>query len=97
VRLSSSSQLQDILGCRHTRVNSFHHQAVDVLGSRLLATSHAADGTIESLEADDRPFVVGVQWHAECLIGQARQLALFRALVNAARQFSERRDRQQAA
>jgi putative glutamine amidotransferase len=88
VRLSGPSRLAAILGCRRTRVNSFHHQAVDILGDRLMATSRAQDGTIESLEAVDRQFVVAVQWHAEGLVGRPRHLALFGAFIAAAREFA---------
>jgi putative glutamine amidotransferase len=50
-------------------------------------TGRAPDGTIESLEAVDREFAIGVQWHAECLIDRERHLGLFRAFVEAARTF----------
>jgi putative glutamine amidotransferase len=65
-------------------VNSFHHQAVDVPGSGLRAVAHAADGTIEAIEDPARPFVLGVQWHAETLTARPEHGALFTALVEAA-------------
>ena len=48
------------------RVNSHHHQAVKVVGSKLRATAWTADGVIEAIE-DTREgrFAVGVQWHPE--------------------------------
>jgi putative glutamine amidotransferase len=84
ITLNGSGQLPEILGCGRTRVNSFHHQAVAKLGSGLAATSHSADGTIESLEAEDRQFALAVQWHAETLIDRPRQAALFNAFIAAA-------------
>jgi gamma-glutamyl-gamma-aminobutyrate hydrolase PuuD len=39
---------------------------------------------IEAIEAEDGHFVLGVQWHAETLVGEAEQLALFERLVDAA-------------
>jgi putative glutamine amidotransferase len=48
-------------------------------------TAWAPDGTVEGVEATDRSFVVGVQWHAECLVDHAEQAALFSALVDASR------------
>lgn len=87
VTLSGPSRLAGILQCRRTRVNSFHHQAVARLGTGLTATGHSSDGTIESLEAVDRDFVVGVQWHAECLVDRPRQAAIFAAFVEAAQRF----------
>jgi gamma-glutamyl-gamma-aminobutyrate hydrolase PuuD len=65
-------------------VNSFHHQAADTLGDGLVATAWAPDGTIEALEDPGHPFLVGVQWHAETLLDEPGQLALFAALVEAA-------------
>jgi putative glutamine amidotransferase len=83
VSVAPESRLAAILGHRHVRVNSFHHQAVDVLGERLAITARAEDGTIEAFEAVDRGFVVGVQWHVECLGDYDEQAALFTALVEA--------------
>jgi putative glutamine amidotransferase len=84
VRLDGRSAVGRLLGAAITPVNSFHHQAADVLGSGLRAVGHAPDGVIEALEATDRPHVWGVQWHAETLVDRAAHLALFRGLVEAA-------------
>jgi len=84
VTLAPVSRLSQILDRRRTKVNSFHHQAVATLGAGLTVTSQASDGTVESVEAVDRDFVVGVQWHAECLIDRFGQAALFSAFVEAA-------------
>ncbi len=46
-----------------TRVNSFHHQAVDVPGKGVRVTGRAADGMVESIEFEGG---MGVQWHPEC-------------------------------
>jgi putative glutamine amidotransferase len=86
VSIAGASRLAEILDRRRTKVNSFHHQAVATLGAGLIVTSHASDGTVESVEAVDREFVVGVQWHAECLIDRFGQAALFSAFVHAASQ-----------
>jgi putative glutamine amidotransferase len=65
-------------------INSFHHQAVDVLGSGLRVVARAADGTVEAVEDATRPFLLGVQWHAETLTARAEHAALFATLVEAA-------------
>ena len=85
VNLERASRLGQILGRGRAKVNSFHHQAIASLGDGLRITGRAADGTVESIEDDGRAFVVGVQWHAECLVDRAPQAALFRAFVDAAR------------
>ncbi|CAO0835562.1 Gamma-glutamyl-gamma-aminobutyrate hydrolase family protein OS=Streptomyces microflavus OX=1919 GN=HUT09_02780 PE=4 SV=1 [Streptomyces microflavus] len=49
-----------------TTVPAYHHQAVDRLGTGLIASAHAPDGTVEALELPGREsLVLGVQWHPE--------------------------------
>jgi putative glutamine amidotransferase len=83
VSVAADSRLAAILGHRHVHVNSFHHQAVDVLGERLTVTARSEDGTVEAFESAGSRFVLGVQWHAECLVDHDEQAALFTALVDA--------------
>jgi putative glutamine amidotransferase len=83
VNVAAGSRLQSILGHRHVHVNSFHHQAVDELGDGLTITARADDGTVEAFESAGNRFVLGVQWHAECLVDHDEQAALFTALVDA--------------
>ncbi len=89
VQVDPGSRLSSVLHVDELRVNSFHHQAVDRLGSDLVAVAWAPDGTVEGIEGADGRFVLGVQWHAETLdeveLSQAR---LFGALVDAARESS---------
>ncbi|MET9131257.1 gamma-glutamyl-gamma-aminobutyrate hydrolase family protein [Streptomyces antibioticus] len=62
-------------------VPTYHHQAVDRLGSGLLASAHAADGTVEAIELPAAAgWVLGVQWHPE----MGRDLRVMQALVRAA-------------
>jgi putative glutamine amidotransferase len=85
ITIERGSRLAAAMGRSRTRVNSFHHQGVDRLGRRLRSVASAPDGVVEGIEAVDRDFLVGVQWHAECLADRRDQAALFRALVDAAR------------
>lgn len=87
VTLSGESRLSRIIGMGRMGVNSFHHQAIATLGEGLTLTAHADDGTIEGIEAADRDFVLGVQWHAECVADRPEHAALFEAFVEAARRF----------
>ena len=85
VRVDPDSRLAAILGKETVDVNSFHHQAIDELGDGLRAVAWAPDGVIEAVEATDRDeFLIGVQWHAECLSAVDGQLSLFQAFVAAA-------------
>jgi putative glutamine amidotransferase len=79
VELETRSRLARIVRTRDLAVNSFHHQAVDRLGTGLRVVARAEDGTVEGIEGAG--FVIGVQWHAETL---AQHLCLFEALVAAA-------------
>jgi putative glutamine amidotransferase len=84
VRIAPGSRLAGLLGTHRIDVNSFHHQAVARVGRRLRPVAWAEDGTIEALEALDRPFLLAVQWHAEALSSLPEHAALFAALVEAA-------------
>jgi putative glutamine amidotransferase len=48
------------------QVNSLHHQVLDQLGDGLVATGHAEDGVVETIELPGHP-VLAVQWHPEML------------------------------
>jgi putative glutamine amidotransferase len=87
VRIARGSRLSALLGRERTKVNSFHHQAVESLGRDLVPSAWASDGTIEGLEDPARDFAVAVQWHAECLVGRPAQAGLFEAFVDAAARF----------
>ncbi|QFQ96085.1 gamma-glutamyl-gamma-aminobutyrate hydrolase family protein [Streptomyces phaeolivaceus] len=63
-----------------TDVPTYHHQAVDRLGTGLLPSAHACDGTIEAIELPDPAWVLGVQWHPE----MGEDLRVMRALTTAA-------------
>lgn len=84
VEMVPGTQLAELMGARSAEVNSFHHQSVDRLGRGLRLSASAPDGVVEGIEATDREFAVGVQWHAECLLDRPGQAALFEGLVEAA-------------
>jgi putative glutamine amidotransferase len=64
-----------------TTVPTYHHQSVDRLGTGLVPSAHAADGTVEALELPaERGWALGVQWHPE----MGEDMRVMRALVAAA-------------
>ena len=65
-------------------VNSFHHQAIERVAGGLQVCATAEDGLVEGVELPGAHFLVGVQWHPECLTRQKEQRALFETLVRAA-------------
>lgn len=65
VRVAPGSRLDGIVHGQELRINSFHHQAIKDLGRGLEIVAVADDGVIEAVEARDRSWVIGVQWHPE--------------------------------
>jgi gamma-glutamyl-gamma-aminobutyrate hydrolase PuuD len=66
VNVEESSHLSRILGTTETTPASSHHQALDRVakGLRVVARS-PDDGVVEAVEAEDHPWLIGVQWHPE--------------------------------
>jgi putative glutamine amidotransferase len=86
VRLGRRTTTSALLGgLTHVEVNSFHHQAVGRLGTGLRVAGRSDEGLVEAIEDPQRDMVVGVQWHAECLVDDPVHARLFSALVSAAR------------
>jgi putative glutamine amidotransferase len=84
VTVAPGSRLAAIVGSGELEVNSFHHQAADRLGDRLRPVAWSPDGVVEGIEDAEANLYLGVQWHAEGLIGRPEHEALFEALVDAA-------------
>jgi putative glutamine amidotransferase len=78
--------LNGLFRTRRGRINSLHNQGIDELGAGLRISGWDLDGIVQAVEAPQRDFVVGVQWHPEFLLYSARQRRLFHALVETARE-----------
>lgn len=90
VRIAPDTRLASIVGVAERYVNSLHRQAVDRLGQGLRAVAEDRNGIVQAIEHESLPLAIGVQWHPEFLPQRKEQLALFRALVAAARQAMRR-------
>ena len=84
VEIAPDSVLARAVGTTELIVNSFHHQASDQVGRGLRAVAWSPDGVIEGIEAPNRDFVVGVQWHAEAMEDEPAE-RLFESFVEACR------------
>jgi putative glutamine amidotransferase len=86
VKVQPGTLLERVVGMS-VQASCYHHQRVDRLGDGLVPIAHADDGTIEAAVRPSGPgWFLGVQWHPEDTVtGDPAQLALFGALVEAAR------------
>ncbi|HET7755521.1 MAG TPA: gamma-glutamyl-gamma-aminobutyrate hydrolase family protein [Anaeromyxobacteraceae bacterium] len=84
VEIAPGSLLARLCGTDRLRVNSTHHQAVKAAGEGLRITAYALDGIVEAVESTTHGFALGVQWHPESLRREARHLAIYRGVVDAA-------------
>jgi len=92
IRIEPRSLLRRIAGKSTIQVNSSHHQSIKDVPSCLTTTAVSPDGVIEAIEAQDKKFLLGVQWHPEFLYEHHPiQKKLFQALIKAARDFSKRK------
>jgi len=94
VSLEPASRLAKMLAqsAAELPVNSSHHQSAEIIGDGLRAIAHSPDGIIEAIEGTSpQHFVLAVQWHPERTVdtGEA-SLAMFRALVDAAREWRQK-------
>lgn len=85
IRTEKRSRLNHCLGSS-LFVNSFHHQAVKTPGKNIVVSALAQDGTIEAIELNTHSFVIGVQWHPECMYRSSAEMRiLFHELISHAR------------
>jgi putative glutamine amidotransferase len=73
-----NSRVRELVG-NHMQVSCHHHQSV-ASHPGFVASARAADGTVEAIEDQERPFWLGVQWHPE----NGEDYGLFSGLVDAA-------------
>lgn len=82
VFFSENSKVRKLLG-PFAYTNSFHHQAIDRLGNDLIISGKTGDDVIEAIEMPSHSYVVGVQWHPECMSDRTSNMKLlFHALIH---------------
>lgn len=91
VKLAPGSRLASAFGATSVRTNSYHHQAIDVVGAGLRPVAHTGDGLVEAVEERNGPWVLGVQWHPEMAYREhPEQLAPFTLLLSAVKALAAR-------
>jgi len=86
VAVAARTLLATIAGPGEPSVNSRHHQAIEGVGRGLSVTAVAPDGLAEAIEAPGEPWLLGVQWHPENLLGDPVSERLFGEFLRAARE-----------
>lgn len=85
IEIAPRSRLAHALGETRVGVNSLHHQSVKQVAPGFHIVARAPDGVIEGIEANAGRFALGVQFHPEWLIDDARMVRLFQEFVQASR------------
>ncbi len=88
IEVLPGNRLSTLLGSdQRVRVNSRHHQGVDLprVAQGVRVTALAADGIVEGLEVEGEQFLVAVQCHPEYLDQVPRLNGLFGLFVTAVR------------
>ena len=65
IRVLPESRLAKILTATDFSAASWHHQAIRDIGPGLEPVAFAPDNTIEAVELQGHPWLIGVQWHPE--------------------------------
>lgn len=65
VEIVEDTPLYQLLGIKELMVNSYHHQAINMLAPELSAMAFSEDGLVEAVYAPDKKFIFAVQWHPE--------------------------------
>lgn len=91
VNIEQDNVLMKIIEKEKIAVNSFHHQAIYVLGDTLKVAGKSNDGIIEAVYHESLPFCLGVQWHPEeqALAGDDVAKKLFKAFIDASLKYKK--------
>lgn len=80
--VEKDSVLGEILGTK-TYSNSFHHLAVKDVADGFRIVALAEDGVIEAIEREEKPLVMGIQWHPEMMSGVDKgMMDIFKYFIN---------------
>lgn len=91
--ISGDSKLAEVAETSAIEGKSYHHQAISAVGKGLRVVGKHEDGTVEAIEATDRPWLIGVQWHPERSPESEATRKLFRDFVRAASDFATSKKR----
>jgi putative glutamine amidotransferase len=93
-RISKESRLASLLGETTVSGKSYHHQSIRRPGENLEVAATGEDGVVEAIEATDRPWLIGVQWHPERTSEDQTTMRLFHAFIAACEAYRGSRSHQ---
>lgn len=84
VTIKKGTKLAEMIGSGVQKLDSWHHQGIKKVGQNLSVSATTNDGLVEGIEATDKKFVVGVQFHPEKMYKDRhiKYLNLFKRLVD---------------
>lgn len=65
INIVKTSKMANFTNMQRAKVNSSHHQAVELIGKNLQISAIASDGIVEAIESTTNRFLIGIQWHPE--------------------------------
>lgn len=90
VEITPGSKLHKVMNTTNLAVNSNHNAGINQPSQKLSVTAVAPDGVIESFEAKDKRFFIGVMWHPEYVLSNEEK-KLWIAFIEAAREHHARK------
>jgi putative glutamine amidotransferase len=84
-KLASLTRAKDISG------KSYHHQGLNKIGEDLAVSAYCDDRTVEAIEATDRPWLIGLQWHPERTFNDPKTRRIFDGFIAAAKEYKARK------
>ncbi len=91
--IDASSKLAAAIDGDRIQGKSYHHQAVAKLGDDIRVVAKDEEGTIEAIEATNRPWMLGVQWHPERTADDPATQRLFKSFIEAATEYRKAKGR----
>lgn len=91
ITIDTGSRLYGFCGVERWDVNSFHVQVIETPPPGFRVAARSDDGLVEAIEAIDKPFFIGTQFHPEELIEvDVAAQKLFAGFIESARQVLSR-------
>ena len=82
VIIKENTLLSKILKHNRIKVNSLHHDYIDIPLDKLIVSAVSEDNIIEAIELSDHKFFLGIQWHPEYLMDDSSKIIFDKFIDN---------------